>query len=95
MQVSKLPLYVTIRHHCYFEHLHLIIIVCSVQVRSNASKLQQIEHWGVGEQTICDLAKTKDELIFFSSSSNYIGGVFKRKAMKRSAYDALDTAMFE
>jgi hypothetical protein len=51
--------------------------------------------YGIGEQTVRDLKKKKNELISFACASDSSSGMKKRKTMKKSTYDELDKAMVQ
>lgn len=53
------------------------------------------QDYGIGDQTVRDLVKQKDKFLKFACSSDSSSGMKKRKTMKKSSFEDLDTAMLE
>lgn len=65
------------------------------KLENGASRKQMCLDYGIGETTVRDILKNKEKLLNFASMSDSASGMKKRKSMKKSTFDELDTALAE
>lgn len=65
------------------------------KLENGASRKQMCLDYGIGETTVRDILKNKEKLLNFASMSDSASGMKKRKTMKKSTFDELDTALAE
>lgn len=65
------------------------------KIENGASRKQMCLNYGIGETTVRDVLKQKDKLLAFASMSDSASGMKKRKTMKTSTYNELDSALTE
>lgn len=65
------------------------------KIENGASRKQMSLVYGIGETTVRDVLKQKDKLLNFASVSDSDSAMKKRKTMKKSTYDELDSALTE
>nr|CAD7588129.1 unnamed protein product [Timema genevievae] len=65
------------------------------KIENSASRKQMCLDYGIGETTVRDVLKQKDKLLAFASVSDSASGMKKRKTMKKSTYNELDSVLAE
>lgn len=65
------------------------------KLENGASRKQMCLDYSIGETTVRDILKQKEKLLAFASVSDSASGMKKRKTMKNSTYNELDSALAE